>query len=286
VSRSDATDDNYVVRVPRRPLFVVLAVVLTSLVSACRVDVRVDVYAEDSGAGSIEVTVDLDNAAVTLVPGLPEDLRVDDLIASGWTIEGPTQVNSGGVRVVMRYAFESPAEANHALAQLNGPNGPLLNAQLKRTVEGRDVSTTLDATLQFIGGVEAFSDAELSDLIGSTPWSSTAAKIGVDPMQSVSVTLVAHLPGEIRKSTGTAAEGGVIWTAPLDGTAQTVVIGTVESKVDGGAWKTVAQVVAFVLGAWLIIMGLLIIAVMFARRRKGVATPLRRRPARDDTTEE
>lgn len=271
---------------PRRLPTIVLTVVMAALLSACRVDIRVDVFAEDSGAGSVVVTVDLDNAAVTLVPGLPEDLRVDDLIASGWTIEGPTQVNSGGVRVVLRYAFESPAEANHALAQLNGPNGPLLNAELKRTVEGRDVSTTLDATLQFVGGVEAFSDAELSDLIGSTPWSSTASKIGVDPMQSVSVTLVAHLPGEIRKSTGTEAEGGVIWTAPLDGSAQTVVIGTVDSKVDGGVWKTVAQVVAFVLGAWLILMGLLILAVMFARRRKGVATPLRRRPSRDDTPEE
>jgi len=35
----------------------------------------------------------------------------------------------------------------------------------------------------------------------------------------------------------------------------------------------------------LILMGLLILAVMFARRRKGVATPLRRRPSRDDTPE-
>jgi hypothetical protein len=71
-------------------------------------------------------------------------------------------------------------------------------------------------------------------------------------------------------------------SAPLDGTAQTVVLGTVDTKVDGGVWKTVATIVGVVLGIWLVLMGLLIGLVMFARRRRGVSrqTPIRRRPPR------
>ena len=259
---------------------VAVVLALTLVLSACRVDFRVQIDAADDGSGTIAITVDIDNQAVVLVPGLVEDLRVDDLIASGWTIDGPTPVNNGGVRVVLGYEFESPDEATRALRQINGPNGPLLDPVLKRTVVERDVSTTLDATLQFVGGVEAFSDPELSSLIGAAPWSSTAAKLGIDPMQSVSFTLVARLPGEIRKSTGTEAEGGVVWSAPLDGTSQAVVLGTVDTKVDGGVWKTVATIVGVVLGVWLVLMGLLIGLVMFARRRRGVSrqVPIRRRP--------
>lgn len=259
-----------------------LVIALTLVLSACRVDIRVLVDARDDGSGRIAVTVDIDNQAVALMPGLVGDLRVDDLLASGWTIDGPTPVNNGGVRVVLAYEFESPAEATRALRQINGPNGPLLDPELKRTVEERDVATTFDATLQFVGGVEAFSDPDLSALLGEAPWSSTAAKFGIDPMDAVSFTVVARLPGEIRKSTGTEAEGGVVWSAPLDGSSQKIVLGTLETKLDGGAWKTIATVIGVVLGAWLVLMGLLILLVMFARRRRGVTrqAPVRRRPPR------
>ena len=140
--------------------FTALLIVGASLVllSACRVDVKLDVTADQDGAGRLTITTDIDNEAATLVPGLAEDLRLDDLLQSGWKVEGPTQVNNGGLRVVLTYDFDSPAEANAVLLQINGPNGPLLNPSLKRTVDGRNVATTFDATLQFVGGIEAFSD--------------------------------------------------------------------------------------------------------------------------------
>jgi heme/copper-type cytochrome/quinol oxidase subunit 2 len=84
----------------------------------------------------------------------------------------------------------------------------------------------------------------------------------------VGVTLVARLPGDIKKSTGTEADGGVIWTAPNDGTAVAVVIGTAESKVDGGFWQILATIFGYILGLWLIVIGLLILLVIFARRRR------------------
>lgn len=253
---------------------------LIIVLSACRVDIKLDVAADRDGSGRLTVTTDIDNEAATLVPGLAEDLRLDDLLQSGWKVEGPTQVNNGGLRVVLTYDFESPAEANRALAQINGPNGPLLAPALKRTVEGKTVATTFDASLQFVGGIEAFSDEQLSSLIGGAPWQATADKLGVDPMQSVSFTLEAQLPGEIRKTTGTEAEGGVIWSAPLDGSPQTVVLGTYESTVDGGVWGVVAKVLGVLLGAWLLVMGTLILLVMYARRRKGVTRREPRRPSR------
>ena len=231
-------------------------------------DVRIDVTADDTGAGTVQVTVDVDAEVVTLIPGLAADIRYDDLVASGWAIEGPLQVNNGGLRVILRYPFESPAEATRALRQISGPNGPLLNPELKRTVDGRLISTTLDATLQFVGGLDTFSDPLLTAAIGGAPWRNAADKLGVtSPMDSVNVTLVARLPGDVKKSTGTEAEGGVIWTAPTDGTEQSVVVGAVTERVDGGFWPVLARISGTILGYWLILVGVIILLFVLVGRR-------------------
>lgn len=262
-------------------LLVIGAVVALS--SACQVDIRVDVTADDTGAGTIQVTVDVDAEVVTLIPGLAADIRYDDLVSSGWTIEGPLQVNNGGLRVIVKYAFESPAEATRALRQISGPNGPLLEPTLKRTVDGRLVSTTLDATLQFVGGLETFSDPILTSVIGTAPWTDAAEKFDVvNPMDSVTVTLVARLPGDVKKSTGTEAEGGVIWTTPTDGTAQSVVVGAVTERVDGGFWPVLARISGTILGYWLIIVGAAILLVVLIKRRGPTRGPRTPRPPRGE----
>jgi heme/copper-type cytochrome/quinol oxidase subunit 2 len=46
------------------------------------------------------------------------------------------------------------------------------------------------------------------------------------------------------------------------------VIGTAESKVDGGFWQILATIFGYTLGLWLIIVGILILLVVFARRRR------------------
>lgn len=246
---------------------------LVLTLSACQVDIRVDVTADDAGAGSIQVTIDVDAEAVTLIPGLATDIRYDDLVASGWTIEGPLQVNNGGLRVIVRYPFESPAEATQALRQISGPNGPLLQPELKRTVDGRLVSTTLDATLQFVGGLDTFSDPILTSTLGTAPWLDASKRLSVqNPMDAVTLTLVARLPGTVKKTTGTATDGGVIWNAPTNGTAQSVVVGAVTRRVDGGFWPTIARVSGTILGYWLIVLGLLIALLTFVVRRRPART--------------
>lgn len=256
---------------------------VVALTTACKVDVRIDITADDTGAGTIQVTVDVDAEVVTMIPGLAADIRYDDLLASGWTIEGPLQVNNGGLRVILRYPFESPAEATQALRQISGPNGPLVEPELKRTVDGRLVSTTLDATLQFIGGLNTFSDPLLTSAIGESPWRNAADRLSVtNPMESVTVTLVARLPGKVKKSTGTEAEGGVVWTAPTDGTAQSVVVGAVAERVDGGFWPMLARISGTILGYWLIIVGVVFLLLILVRRSRPNRRPPSERRARRD----
>jgi hypothetical protein len=207
------------------------------------------------------------------------------LVASGWSIEGPIQVNNGGLRIILKYPYASPAEATQALGQINGPNGPLINASLKRTVNERQVATTLDATAQLIGGLEAFSDSALTAAIGETPWLGTARKLEIqNPADALTITLVARLPGDIKKTTGVESGGGVVWDIPTDGTAKSIVVGTVATRVDGGFWQLIATGTGYLLGIWLIGMGLLILFVVFARRNRKRRPPARRSSTTGATT--
>ncbi len=54
-------------------------------------------------------------------PGLAEDLRFDDAVAAGWTVEGPTATADGGLGVVLAHPVTSAAEATNLLASLGPP---------------------------------------------------------------------------------------------------------------------------------------------------------------------
>ncbi|MEI6403188.1 MAG: hypothetical protein WCP59_13465, partial [Actinomycetota bacterium] len=75
----------------RAGLLVVFAIALT----ACRVDVAVDVEMVENGSGVVTVTAVADAELVARAPGLADDLRFDDLLAAGWVLEGPATTADG-----------------------------------------------------------------------------------------------------------------------------------------------------------------------------------------------
>ena len=75
-----------------------LLVVIGALVlTGCRLDVSVDVVMQPDGTGTVAVVAVADAELVGKVPDLVDDLRLDDAIANGWVVEGPTPDAGGGV---------------------------------------------------------------------------------------------------------------------------------------------------------------------------------------------
>src|SRR3954469_5325407 len=93
---------------------------LVAVCAACHVDVAVDVAMIKDGSGTITVTVTADKDIVAKAPGLAGDLRLADVAAAGWAVEGPAPTPDGGLQVVMRQSFQTPAQANAILTGLNG----------------------------------------------------------------------------------------------------------------------------------------------------------------------
>lgn len=248
--------------------------------AACNVDVSVDVVMREDGSGVVTVTATADPDVVAQAPSLAADLRLDDVRAAGWTVEGPTPTPGGGLQVVLSHPFTTPAEGTAILAGINGPGGPLRAITLARTRVKRTTTFSLTGSLQTTGGtLDAFSDADLYAALGATPYDAQIAAVGVQSGQAVTVRFQAKLPGTVQSSTATAgsasAPTGLSWTVPIDGAAlEVTTLATVkdpENKWAGPLAK--GALIAFV--GWIVIAAGFIIYVVMARRRRAAIRALR-----------
>jgi hypothetical protein len=246
-------------------LLVRVACALGVLVLAgCRVDVAVDLTVGADGTGDVVVTATSDAEVVERAPGLAEDLRFDDAAAAGWTVEGPTPTDDGGLSVTLRHPVTSAAEATNLLASV-GP--PFSDGLLERTTVDDETTVTLSGRLSLENGFESFADSELLAAAGGPPFADELD--GTTPAESMSVVLRADLPGEVDETTAQRRDGALVWDAPLDGSSVDLATTTVQRPASGGSWARPLSVLALVLlVGWLIVVVAFIVSVARVRRRR------------------
>ncbi len=260
----------------------VLAVLACALVLAsCRVDVSVDMQVEPDGTGTITFVATADAELVTAVPTLADDLALDDVIAAGWTVEGPTPTADGGLTITLRHNFFSDAEASNLLNSL-GP--PFAEMAYVRNTTGDDTTNRLSGLLGLSDGFASFADDDLVAAVGSLPFAEQLERSGATPADSLGATIRVSLPGEIEPTAtnGTRLEDGRYeWVVPMDGTILDWRALSVQSPGDDRWWARPLSVVALVLlVAWIVFMVVFIAYVALARwRRARRRPPPRPRPA-------
>ena len=102
---------------PRRAVRLLLGVLVAVLLASCRVDATVELVIGPDGTGTLTVTAVADAEVVQQAPGLADDLRFDDAVAAGWSVDGPAATEDGGLRVVLTHPVTSAAEATNLLQQ-------------------------------------------------------------------------------------------------------------------------------------------------------------------------
>lgn len=251
----------------------VLLVVCALVLSACRVDANVDVEMAEDGAGLITVTAVADAALVDQAPGLAEDLRLDDLVAAGWVVQGPAPTADGGLSLVLRHPFTTPEEATALLRSLNGSQGPLLDVAVTRTPGERSVDLAMSGFAGTIGGLAAFADNDLLAAVGATPWSAELAAQGLTLDEALAMSMSAAFDGEVVSTTGTTGDDGRIrWSIPLDGSLVELATASNVSLARGGLWRalpyvTLAALVLWVLAATALLWRMVAVRRAAARRR-------------------
>ncbi len=245
----------------------VLLVAALALVS-CKVDTTVDVVVRPDGSGTITLTAVADADVVTQTPGLADDLRFDDAIAAGWTVEGPTPTEVGGLSVILRHDFATVEEATAVLQSLNGPDGPLHDISIARTVTPDDITTTLSGTIRVANGLDAFADPDVLAAIGGSPYANDLATANLRPADVVTFTFTADLPGTpTTPASGSTGEPTLTWSVPLDGTTADLATTTVLAQgAQSSGWSTVATIALVALIAWCVLAIGFIAFVAKARR--------------------
>ena len=169
------------------------------LLTSCRLDATVELVIGPDGTGTLTVTAVADAEVVQQAPGLAEDLRFDDAVAAGWTVDGPAATDDGGLRVVLSHPVTSAAEATNLLNSL-GP--PFSQMGLVREVseDGDTTTTTLTGNLVLTGGFDAFADADLLAAVGGSPYADELAASGATPAENMAVTLRRRAAGRRRRA--------------------------------------------------------------------------------------
>ena len=153
-----------------RRLLLLLASVLVAA-TGCRVDATTTVEVADDGSGTVSVEVVLDQEAAARVPDLAEQLRIRDLRRTGWTVEGPTEAEGGGLTLTATKDFFEPEQLGVVLAEIGG-----LSGELSRERTFGTTSYDFEGTLDLSRGIRTFSDRQLTRLLDGFP-------IGQDPAE-------------------------------------------------------------------------------------------------------
>lgn len=255
-----------VARAARFAIGVVCLLVLT----ACRLDVVVDVEMGPDGTGVVTLRATADEELIAQVPDLVDDLRLDDAVENGWEVEGPILAEDGGAEIVLRHPFSSAAELANVLTSI----GPPLTQMAAARTEGEDgqIVNAVNGVMVLSDGYESFADADLIAAVGGLPFEEEIAASGVPIEQAFSFTYRVSLPGELESAeTGTDVGDGVVqWVAPLDGSSVDLYIATVQQPAgSGSAWAgPLATVALIALIAWVLLAGAFIVVVAVARRNK------------------
>lgn len=232
----------------RRALALVAAVVL---LASCRLDVGAEVSMRDDGSGTVTVTAVADAELLAKAPGALADLRLDDLKAGGWTVEGPAAADGGGQRLVVAKPFTSPEHGARVLAELSGPAGPLHDATVDWARSFATVRSGFAATARLDGGLAGLGDAELvTALAGKVALSDLVTG---DIGDGLKLTVTARLPGRITDSNGTVAADGasVSWTPDLRAGQAAELTATAEQRDTGAlSARTRAKTARIGLAVW------------------------------------
>ena len=242
--------------------------------ASCRIDLNVEMVVEPDGTGTITLVATADADVVAAVPTMADELATDDIVAAGWTIDGPTTLPDGGLTITLSHDFSSDVEATNLLNSI-GP--PFNQMSMIRNTSGDDTTTRLSGLLGLPDGFESFADEDLVAAVGSVPFAEQIAASGATPESSINAVLRATLPGQIDddETNGTElVDNRLEWIVPTDGTILDARAASVQSPGDDRWWARPLSILALVaLIAWVVFMTLFIGYVLWARWQR-----TRRRP--------
>lgn len=178
----------------------VIAALLVALVAltGCQAKLDVVTHVERDGSGYVEIGIGVDDDASSRVGDLGQQLRVDDMRATGWQVGEPERASDGFTWIRARKAFTNPSEVGPITDQLTGPDGPFRDFALSRKSSWKGKDFVYKGIVDLSAGLKAFSDDELAQALGGDPFGGALEAVeretGRSAADMVDIRIAVELP--------------------------------------------------------------------------------------------
>jgi len=194
----------------RRLLPVLAMAVVVLVLTGCQVILDVHTKVNANGSGTVTVGLGLDDEALAKIGDLNAQLRVDDLRAAGWEIDGPARQDDGYTWVSATKSFADTVGASQVMDEVNGPDGAFRQWTVSRSSSPLSTSYAVTGTIDLTKGMQTFGDDQLSQLLGGDPFAAGVKKLEQEQGRSVSdmveVRVTVDIPGGSRTYTPSLAD--------------------------------------------------------------------------------
>ena len=240
-----------------------LAVVVVVGLAGCQLRVQVGVTVKDDGSGTISVGVGLDDDALRRAG----TLQLGDLLATGWTVTGPTVEKDGLHWVRATKPFANADEAATVAAEIAAKGGPFKDFAVVRHQGFATTRYRFTGTVDFSAGLKTFGDQDLAAQLDGEPLGESIAaiekRLGDSIDRLVQVEVAVRLPGRVSSNAPLQASNGAKWKPGIgDGAVQLEASGE-KRNVGVLVWSGLAIAAAVALVVLLIVR-----TVRWRRRRR------------------
>ena len=143
----------------------------------------------------------------------------------------------------------------------------MCSSDLARSGKESNSTFTLTGTLEVNGGLEAFADDAAIKLLGGAPYADQVSDTGADLGKILGITFDAHMPGNVKSTTGTQGKGVISWRVPTDGTPTDIATVTNNVDIAANIARVAKWLVALLFVVW--VGATVVLGGMVAARRRG-----------------
>jgi hypothetical protein len=240
---------------------------------ACRVRTDIGIEVKENGSGTVTVKIGLDDDAMKKAPNLQQGLKVDDLTAHGWTVTGPVKETDGFTYFSAMKPFANPGDAKRVFAEISGAKGPFRDFTISRSRSFARTKFHFSGTADFSGGLQSFSDSELTKQLDGQPLGEDVKAIEArinDTLDNVfQIRIAVRMPGDVTSNAPSQAVNGASWQPRL---SQPAAI-TLDASSTSTRWFTIIGAIVATVAAAGIIVLLVLRLVLRHRHRRLTVTP-------------
>jgi hypothetical protein len=159
--------------------------VLVALLTACQVQVEVDTIVDRTGAGTVTVSIGLDEGAVKRIGALETEVKIADLRQAGWTVTGPAPEPDGLTWIHATKSFSNPEQMQAVLSEIAGADAMFRDVTYTRVETDDDITYRVTGQVDLTRGVATFADPEVAAQLGD-PFGGNLAAIEAEEGKPIS----------------------------------------------------------------------------------------------------